>query len=186
MLRGEKLKETLTHKETIELPRKIITILEKYNDIEKLHDDFTNGLFDEQISHWFSWYFDKVVSIAFEKKNYVPMKPRYYVRLIKGEYGFMNFNKYTKRVKFGHYTPMLFRNEPAVMTQFTKGDIRLLDSAGVIPKEYAYMYEEELVDELEVDYETVFYIPLYDSELQESNLFEIKYKNNSMKYKEER
>lgn len=183
MLREQILKDQLATQETIEVPKQIIAIFEEYDDIDRLYDDFMDGLFDERISRWFSRYFKTVVQIAFEKKNYVPMKQRYYVRFIKGEYGYMNFNKYNKRVKFGYYTPMLFRNESANMTQFTKDDIELLDNAGVIPKEYAYMYEEEPVDELEVDYETVFYIPVYDPELQESDLFEIRYKSNSMERK---
>lgn len=183
MIRPKPLKEILNQKDTIELPRKIIDILERYDDIDKLHDDFTKKLFDEQISHWFSKYFEKVVRIAFEKKNYAPMTRRYYVRLILGDYGYLNFNKYNKHVKFGHYTPFFFRNEPAIITQFTEDDIRLLDNAGMIPREYVYMYEKELVDELDINYETVFYVPTYDPGWLESDLFEIKYKNKTQERK---
>ena len=180
MLRPDQLKEILNDKEAIEVPKQIIAIFEEYDDIDRLHDDFAEGLFDERISRWLSRYFRSVVELAFEKRNYVPMKQRYYVRLVKGEYGYMNFNKYDKRVSFEHYTPQLFSNESAVMTQFTEDDIRLLDNAGMVPQQYAYMYKEEPVDELEVDYETVCYVPVYDLEHYESNLFAIRYKDNSM------
>lgn len=183
MLRQQILKEILNNKETIEVPKQIIAIFEEYDDIDRLYDDFMDRLFDERISRWFSRYFKTVVRIAFEKKNYVPIKQRYYVRLILGDYGYLNFNKYNKRVNFGHYTPFFFRNEPAIITQFTEDDIRLLDNAGMIPKKYAYMYEEEPVDELEVDYETVFYVPVYDPEWLESDLFAIRHKDNSMERK---
>ena len=181
MLRQEILKEILNNKDTIEVPRQIIAIFEEYDDIDRLYDDFMDGLFDERISRWFSRYFKTVVQIAFEKKNYVPMKQRYYIQLMKGEYGYMNFNKHNKFVGFEHYTPAIRSNELAVMTQFTKDDIRLLDNARMIPEQYAYMYEEQPVDELDVDYDTVFYVPVYDPGWLGSNLFEIRYKDNSMK-----
>lgn len=180
MLRQEILKEILNNKDTIEVPRQIIAIFEEYDDIDRLYDDFMDGLFDERISRWFSRYFKTVVRIAFEKKNYVPMKQRYYVQLIKREIGYVNFNKYDKCVRFGHYTPALFSNESVIMTQFTECDIELLDNAGMIPKKYAHIYDEKPVDELDVDYETVFYVPVYDSEWLESDLFVMRYKDNSM------
>lgn len=183
MLRQQILKDQLAAQEMIEVPKQIIAIFEEYDDINRLYDDFMNGLFDERISRWFSRYFKTVVQIAFEKKNYVPMKQRYYVRLVKGEYGYMNFNKYDKSVSFEHYTPQLFSNESAVMTQFTEDDIRLLSDAGMIPKGLGYMYEEKPVDELDVDYETVFYVPVYDPEWRTSDLFEIRWKSNSMERK---
>lgn len=181
MLRQQILKDQLATQETIEVPKQIIAIFEEYDDINRLYDDIVDGSFDERIGCWFSRYFRTVVQIAFEKKNYVPMKQRYYVRLVKGEYGYMNFNKYDKSVSFEHYTPQLFSNESAVMTQFTEDDIRLLNNAGMVPQQYAYMYKEEPVDELEVDYMTVFYVPVYDPKWLESDLFAMRYKDNSMK-----
>lgn len=181
MLRPDQLKEILNEKETIEVPKQIIAIFEEYDDIDRLHDDFMDGLFDERISRWLSRYFRSVVEIAFEKQNYVPMKQRYYVRLIKGKCGYMNFNKYDKRVFFEYKIPATQSNEAVGMTQFTREDIRAIDSAGMIPMQYAYMYEEEPVDELMVDYDTVFYVPIWDPEWKESNLFEIRYKTDSMK-----
>lgn len=183
MLRQQILKDQLVTQETIEVPKQIIAIFEEYDDIDRLYDDYVEGLFDERISRWFSRYFRTVVEIAFEKKNYVPMKQRYYVQLIKDEFGYMNFNKYDKRVSFEHYAPAIYSNEVAVMTQFTKDDIRLLDNAGMIPKGYTYTYEEQPVDELEVDYDTVFYVPVYDQGWLESDLFEIRCKSNSMERK---
>lgn len=181
MLREQILKDQLAKQETIEVPKQIIAIFEEYDDIDRLYDDYVEGLFDERISRWFSRYFRSVVELAFEKRNYVPMKQRYYVRLIRGEYGYMNFNKFYKHVSFESRTPGICSNELIVMTQFTKNDIRFLDNTGMIPKEYAYMYEEEPVDELEVDYMTVFYVPVYDPEWLKSDLFSMRYKDNSMK-----
>lgn len=181
MLRQQILKDQLAKQETIEVPKQIIAIFEEYDDIDRLYDDFMNELFDERISRWFSRYFKTVVRIAFEKKNYVPMKQRYYVRLIKGEYGYMNFDKFDKCVSVEDRTPVLFSNECVVMTQFTENDIRFLDNTRMIPKKYAYVGEREPVDELDVDYETVFYVPVYDSEWRESNLFAMRYKDGSMK-----
>lgn len=181
MLRQQILKDQLAKQETIEVPKQIIAIFEEYDDIDRLYDDYVEGLFDERISRWFLLYFRSVVQIAFEKKNYVPMKQRYYVRLIRGEYGYMNFNKFYKHVSFESRTPGICSNELIVMTQFTENDIRFLDNTRMIPKQYAYMYEEEPVDELEVDYMTVFYVPVYDPEWLKSDLFAMRYKDDSMK-----
>lgn len=181
MLRQQILKDQLAKQETIEVPRQIIAIFEEYDDIDRLYDDFMNELFDERISRWFSRYFKTVVRIAFEKKNYVPMKQRYYVQVFKGKYGYMAFDKFNKCVCYESRTPALFSNESPVMTQFTENDIRLLDNTGMIPQQYNYVGEREPVDELEVDYETVCYVPVYVPEHYESNLFAMRYKDNSMK-----
>ena len=111
----------------------------------------------------------------------MPMKQRYYVQVFKGEYGYMAFDKFDKCVSYEDRIPELFSNESPVMTQFTENDIRLLDNAGMIPQQYNYVGEREPVDELEVDYDTVFYVPVYDPEHYESNLFAMRYKDNSMK-----
>lgn len=181
MLREQILKYQLAKQETIEVPKQIIAIFEEYDDIDRLYDDYVEGLFDERIRHWFSRYFKTVVQIAFEKKNYVPMKQRYYVQVFKGEYGYMAFDKFDKCVSYEDRIPELFSNESPVMTQFTENDIRLLDNAGMIPQQYNYVGEREPVDELEVDYETVCYVPVYVPEHYESNLFAMRYKDNSMK-----
>lgn len=180
MLRQQILKDQLATQETIEVPKQIIAIFEEYDDIDRLYDDYVEGLFDERISRWFSRYFKTVVRIAFEKKNYVPMKQRYYVQVFKGKYGYMVFDKFNKCVSYESRTPALFSNESVIMTQFTDNDIKLLDNTGMIPKQYNYVGEREPVDELEVDYETVCYVPVYDPEHYESNLFAIRYKDNSM------
>ncbi|QDO92178.1 hypothetical protein [Dolosigranulum pigrum] len=181
MLRQQILKDQLATQETIEVPKQIIAIFEEYDDIDRLYDDFMDGLFDERISRWFSRYFKTVVRIAFEKKNYVPMKQRYYVQVFKGKYGYMVFDKFNKCVSYESRTPALFSNESVIMTQFTENDIRLLDNTGMIPQQYNYVGEREPVDELEVDYETVCYVPVYDPEHYESNLFAMRYKDKSMK-----
>lgn len=181
MLRQIILKEILNNKETIEVPKQIIAIFEEYDDINRLYDDYVEGLFDERISRWLSRYFRSVVEIAFEKQNYVPMKQRYYVQVFKGKYGYMVFDKFNKCVSYESRTPALFSNESVIMTQFTDNDIRLLDNTGMIPQQYNYVGEREPVDELEVDYMTVFYVPVYDPEWLKSDLFAMRYKDNSMK-----
>lgn len=179
MLRPDQLKEILNEKETIEVPKQIIAIFEEYDDIDRLHDDFADGLFDERISRWLSRYFRSVVEIAFEKKNYVPMKQRYYVRSFGGGERYMIFNKYDKQVSFGDHAPSLYNNEHVNVTQFTEEDIELLDKARIIMKEYDCDHKEP-VDELEVDYDTIFYVPVYDPAWEKSDLFAMKYKDDSM------
>lgn len=63
MLRQQILKDQLATQETIKVPKQIIAIFEEYDDIDRLYDDFMDGLFDERISRWFSRYFKTVVRL---------------------------------------------------------------------------------------------------------------------------